>query len=139
MDSLALVIQTRPEIPAVYLFGSRSSGRARPDSDTDVAVLTRATDWPEIARRDHRWRRRLILDLMNAFATDRVDLVILNDAAPLLAHRILRDGRLLACPDPVARQRFTIAAIAEYLDTEPLRTQYLNAQRRQLQRNEERG
>jgi hypothetical protein len=29
---------------------------------------------------------------MRALATDRVDVVILNDATPLLYHRVLRDG-----------------------------------------------
>lgn len=87
---------------AVWLFGSRARGDARPDSEVDIAVLT----GPELAEVD---RLRLRLAWMVEAADrmkvpdDRVDLVLLPDAGAFLTHEILRDGRLLnldtfSCP-----------------------------------------
>jgi len=68
-----------------FLFGSWARGRQRPDSDLDVAVLVEpgTTDagslWGQLER-----------------LVDRdVDLVILNDASPLLAWEALQGERLL--------------------------------------------
>lgn len=51
----------------------------------------------------------------------RVDLVVLNEAPPLLAHEAIRDGQRLVCVDEDERVRFETRAIAKYLDTAHLR------------------
>lgn len=135
MPTLQQLVSGRTEIAAIYLFGSQVTARARPDSDTDVAVLVRPSMWPQVISNDHRWRRRLVVELMDALQTDSIDLVVLNEASPLLVHRVLRDGRMLGCSDPVSRIRFQIAAVAEYLDTLPLREAYLASQQRQLRKD----
>ncbi|MFC1466200.1 MAG: nucleotidyltransferase domain-containing protein [Candidatus Brachytrichaceae bacterium NZ_4S206] len=38
---MAGVFQRYPGVQAVYLFGSYAEGRARPDSDLDLAILLR--------------------------------------------------------------------------------------------------
>jgi hypothetical protein len=42
-----------PNVPAVYLFGSRVRGDHRADSDVDVRVLT--NEWSGLDRRDMDW------------------------------------------------------------------------------------
>lgn len=56
----------------------------------------------------------------------------MNDAPPLLAHRVLRDGSVLADSDPFQRVRFETNAIIRYLDTIPLREEMGRGLRRRL-------
>src|SRR5438477_3718627 len=79
-----------------YLFGSQVTERTHEESDVDVAVLLK-----ESLTADQRLQERLALlnDLCSVFNNDNVDLVILNDATPLLAYEALRGGKLLFCAD----------------------------------------
>src|SRR5690349_7830447 len=64
-----------------YLFGSWATGRARPSSDRDIAVLLE----PQLSSAERgRWRLRLIGELSDFYRTNAIDLVVLNDAPPLL-------------------------------------------------------
>jgi predicted nucleotidyltransferase len=94
-----------PELRFALLFGSRVTGGARPDSDWDLAVYLADELTPEerAATRD-----RLVVAIE---PRDRVDLVILNDAPPLLAHRALC-GEKLFSRDEVAFVRFAVRILA---------------------------
>lgn len=87
-----------PTIVSAYLFGSQSEGRAHRESDIDVGVLMdrNAVATPK-ARFDASLRLRT--ELMRELATEAVDLVILNDAPPLFARRIVTQGRRIFCRD----------------------------------------
>ena len=101
-----------------YLFGSQVTGRTHQESDIDVAVLL-----DESLTADQRLQERLALlnVLCSVFNNDNVDLVILNDATPLLAYEALRGGQLLFCPDESARIEFQVRTVRTYEDTAPLR------------------
>src|SRR5688572_20303472 len=75
-----------------YLFGSVSREQERADSDLDLAVLLDEGLPPE---RRGEIRLRLTTELIGLIHTDDVDVVILNDAPPLLADRVVRTGRLV--------------------------------------------
>ena len=83
--AIARSVSKRREIQAAYLFGSAASGRTRTDSDLDLAVLLTR---PISASRSLDYRLKLMTDLGAALHRSDVDVVILNDAPPLLAHRI---------------------------------------------------
>lgn len=110
----------RPEVIAVYVFGSQATGRAGPLSDADVAVLLHDSISAER-------RGDLHLDLIGAavgaLGTNEVDLVLLRQAPPLLRHRVLRDGILILDRAPRERLRFQVRALNEYFDTAPLRAE----------------
>lgn len=107
----------RPEVAAALLFGSRARGEARPQSDVDLAVLLT----PEAASTGVS-RSQMLAELMNLAPPQlRVDLAFLNDASPLLQHRVLRDGIVLFVRDNRALARFTIRAMQRYEDTRRLR------------------
>ena len=93
------------EIAFAYLFGSRGRGDARPDSDWGVAVYLR-----QDLSADERFALRLRLHGELA-DLGRVDLVVLNDAPPLLAHRAIMGERLLV-RDEVALVRFAVRTVA---------------------------
>jgi hypothetical protein len=62
-------------------------------------------------------RLRLLGDLARIFGTDHVDLVVLNEASPLLAYETLRHGVLLYCADAQTRIEFQVRTLRAYEDT----------------------
>ncbi|MBI3328803.1 MAG: DUF86 domain-containing protein, partial [Nitrospinae bacterium] len=66
-------------------------------------------------------RLTLIGELSRIFRTDNVDVVILNEAPPLLAYEVLRGGVLLHCADEHTRVEFQLRTLHRYEDTKPLR------------------
>lgn len=75
------------DIVAAWLFGSQATGRARPDSDVDVAILT---DYPlELEQ-----RLSIQIDLEQALKRPDVDVVDLNNASPVLRFEALNGQRV---------------------------------------------
>lgn len=119
----------RDGVVAASLFGSQAAGKAGPLSDVDVAV------WLDPSLSDSerfRVRLELIGHAAGALRTNEVDLVVLNDAPPLLKHRALRSGVRLLDRDPVARVRLESRAVSDYLDTKPLRERLTRAMRTRI-------
>jgi predicted nucleotidyltransferase len=89
-----------PELPvdAVYLFGSHAAGRAHRESDVDVAVLL---DWSRAGDAATRFDLRVELasHLISALRHAQVDVIVLNDAPPLLGRHIVRSGVRAFCRD----------------------------------------
>jgi predicted nucleotidyltransferase len=116
------LLDGKPEVLAGYIFGSVAMGRARPDSDVDVAVLVS----DKVMRRDpFQYRLDLIGELTTALQRNDVDLILLNQAPPLLAHRVLSRGKLIFERSPSARVAFQVRTVNRYMDTQPMRNLYL--------------
>ena len=94
-----------PEVRFALLFGSRVTGVARPDSDWDLGVYL-ADDLDAVERAAVRDRLVAAIE-----PRDPVDVVILNEAPPLLAHRALLGEKLVA-RDEVAFVRFAVRTLA---------------------------
>ena len=109
-----------------YLFGSHAVGRAGPASDYDIAVLCA----PELSSAEHgRWRLELIGRLIDVYHSDAIDLVILNDAPPLLRFEVIRVRHVLYNRDDEARVAFEVRTMQEWFDWEP---RYTRMQRARL-------
>ena len=121
-DAIAKYLSRNREIEAAYLFGSVASGRTRHDSDIDIAVLMAERLKPE---KRFRQRLQLIEGLGAAVHRSDVDVVILNDAPPLLAHRILSKGRLIFERSAPARVRFQVQTANRYADMVPAFETYI--------------
>lgn len=113
---LAEYAAERP-ILALYLFGSAAWDRRTRLSDIDIAVLL-----PEDVPKEEYFDRRLemTVELTRLLKESDVDLVVLNEAPPLLKHRVVTGGRVVFCRDERARNRFEARAILEYLDFKPV-------------------
>jgi predicted nucleotidyltransferase len=112
-ERLASALARLPDVRLAFLFGSRARGSARGDSDFDIAILVD----PRTAGEERgRTIRRLAGQLGREVASERIDLVILNDAPSLLRHRVLRDGVVLFQRSPEERVRFATRAIRDYQD-----------------------
>ena len=123
--------ESRPELPVVsaYLFGSHAEGRAHRESDVDVAVLL---DWKACPHRGGRSELRVTLtsELIAALHHNEVDLVVLNDAPPLLGRRIVTEGRRVFCREPAADHVYVRDVQLRAADLEP----FIQRHRRRLLR-----
>ena len=98
-----------PAIQAAWLFGSHAKGRARPDSDADIAVLTSEA-------LSYKTRLSLMSKLEAIFQTDRVDLVVLSVENPVLSFEAVR-GRCIFDRDTTARATFVSLVSRMYEDS----------------------
>ncbi len=116
-------LSTQEDVLAAYLFGSRAQGRARPQSDVDIAVLLR-----EDLDSEARLFRRLSLgDALEQRLGRPVDLVVLNDAPLRLRHQVLRHGKLIFERDREARVEFEVRTGKLYADMKPVYDFYARA------------
>lgn len=107
----------RKDVVAVYLFGSHAKGMTRRGSDVDVAVLFKKN-----ARRDlFGASLKISTDLMQILNYNRVDVVVLNTANPVLRNQVYKYGVLVLCNNPLSALRFKARTILEYLDLMPAR------------------
>ena len=113
---LIAALATRGEIQEAYLFGSRATGRAQAHSDIDVAVYV---DLGLADESGYGYASSLAADLMSAAGSSDVDVVILNQAPPVLYHRVLRDGRRILTRDPLATAAREGYALSRYCDYVP--------------------
>lgn len=126
----------RREVAAAYVFGSVATGRPRRDSDVDVAILLAK---PLPASRVLSYRLELMADLGSALHRSDVDLVLLNDASPLLAHRVLSKGRLVFERSRSARVRFQVRTASRYADVIPMYETQIRYLKRQARSGGSRG
>ena len=95
-----------------YLFGSRATGRHRPASDADIAIMpSRSLDLLTEADLADR--------LAQALQVPAVDLVDLRRAPLRLLGRVLEEGRLLYSADEPGRVAFEVRTRSEYFDFLP--------------------
>ncbi len=120
----------RDHVVAAMLFGSQATGRTGPLSDIDIAVWLDPALPPE--RRSHL-RSELLLAAIDALGTDEVDVVVLNEAPPLLRHRALKGALRLFERDPRTRIRLETIALLDYLDTAQLRKTLAAGRRRRIE------
>ncbi len=119
---LVPLLRSRKEVIAAYLFGSTVTGETHAGSDIDIALLVDKGMYRELDRAaPYGYKARMISDLAHVLGTDKVDLVILNEAPPLLANEVISKGKLLFCRNDRARLRFEAWAKLRYADTAPLR------------------
>ena len=95
--ALAEVARGTPGIVSVYLFGSVAEGRDHRESDVDVGVLLDRGRYPTADER-FEVRLRLLTDFSDTVRR-QADVVILNDAPPLLARAVIYRGRRIYCTE----------------------------------------
>jgi predicted nucleotidyltransferase len=97
-----------PGLVLVVLFGSRARGDSAERSDWDIGYIGQVES------------DRLLLDLVSALDTERVDLIDLERAAGLLRYRAARDGTPIFEATPGAFDRFWLEAVMFWCDAYPV-------------------
>ena len=118
-QELPFFFEEEKPIVVAYLFGSMAKGTAGRLSDVDIAILM---------SRDHRPTLDYHLYLMSKLANilrREVDVVILNEATPLLRFEVIKHGKVLYCRDEIERIAFEERTIDEYLDMNKIEKEYL--------------
>ena len=89
LKKLRAFFSRKKGIHTALLFGSFATNRVRPSSDVDIAVLLeKGVEMP--------WGDQAKMSLkLDGICHREVDLVILNTAAPHLAFRAIREGKIL--------------------------------------------
>lgn len=106
-------IAQKYSIELILLFGSRISGEIHKESDFDIAYLSkRNLDLMEEAK--------LICDLMPIFKSEKIDLVNLKKALPLLLFAITDHCQVLYEKNPLIFPTLRVYAFKKYIETKPL-------------------
>lgn len=107
-ERLRAVAEAKSEIEVLALFGSFARGDTHAASDIDIAVQGGDIE-------------RLRVDLMRELQTERIDLIDMRRAPPLLAMTIAKDGRVLFEKTPGVFNAFVSLAFRRYCDTAKFR------------------
>ena len=116
LPQLREALETDSAIAAVYLFGSSARGTATGVSDIDIGILFHSTI---AASRYFDLKLEYLSRIMAVLRTEKVDVVILNQAPLHLAHEIVSHGNLLLDRDSRQRAAFEADRIGRYMDFKP--------------------
>ena len=105
-------------VASAYLFGSHAEGRAHRESDVDVGILLQWARYPTPGDR-FDMRVRLGSDLIAVVHHNEVDVVILNDAPPLLGRKVIYDGLRIFLGDPEADHEYVRNVQSRAADLKP--------------------
>jgi predicted nucleotidyltransferase len=111
---LKKVLAKEPEVLAAYLFGSQITGRAKPDSDLDLAIAV--TD--RIKKEEFYFLKKVAGLNLGDFHLSVVDL---QNSAPLFLHQIIKGGVPIFKRSERERISFESQAALRYFDTQYLR------------------
>lgn len=107
------IAERHSSVRLVYLFGSMARGDAHTGSDVDLAVLFEVPTLEVF--------RKLWADLHAELGPLSFDLVVLNDADPVLAFDVIREGKPLFYRTDEDINEFETKAWHRYQDTRHLR------------------
>lgn len=107
-------IAKKYSLELLLLFGSRISGKLQKESDFDIAYLSKK-------ELDLMGEAKLICDLMPLFQSEKIDLVNLKKASPLLLFAITQENcRILYQRNPIIFPALRAYAFKKYIETKPL-------------------
>lgn len=112
---LTALLQSNPNITAAILFGSEANGKATQESDIDIALLYETTHIPKPLD-----VLQLREDLSDEMRQD-VDIILLNNASPIIAMQAIKNGIPLLIRDHKAYNTFEMNLVTDYADVKKMR------------------
>lgn len=104
------------DIEVVYLFGSEASGLIHPESDVDIALLYRIDKIPGTDQ------LLQIQDDITSLIKKKTDIIVLNNASPIIRMQVLRKGKKLIEHSRSAYITFFVRTVNEYDDLKRVRS-----------------
>ncbi len=108
---ISAFFETRPEVVAVYVFGSYASGRQLSGSDVDIGILF--DEQVNVSYTDHM--DHYIAQLSRICRKD-IHPVVMNTAPEMLAEQILGQGRCIHEKDHKQLARYKMKMLSMILD-----------------------
>ena len=122
-ENLTKFLFAKKEIVLAYLFGSSLKGMIGGRHDIDIAILLAPEPFETFENApNYKHEAELIAELVHLLKHNRVDLVILNRATPLLAYEVIHKGNLLFSRSENQRIQFEVLSLKRHSDTKHLRT-----------------
>ena len=131
-DQIVKFFERRPEIAAVYLYGSQVKGFARGDSDIDLAALV--ADRKTFGGFDIH-QTRYTYDLSKLLGKE-VEVQDLEKAPIDFAHRVISEGEILSGLDSKIRVDFEEKILREFFDMKPSIDEYFRYLREMARKGE---
>jgi predicted nucleotidyltransferase len=121
-DDISNYFKSRPEVAAVYLFGSYAAGRNRSNSDIDIAILLH----PQNTLDTDKLHSLYLAKLPRLLRLD-IDLIFMNTAGEGILKQIYRSGRCICNNNSVILSNFNMMTHSKIAD---FGYHYLNMQKR---------
>lgn len=102
-------------VVALLIFGSHARNRETPQSDLDIAVLFARDSLPDLNK-----QLTFKADLENMARKD-VDVIILNNANPILKYQVFKYGKILELKNRNLYEQFLVRSLNEYDDLKMIR------------------
>lgn len=102
------ILMRYEDIIFVYIFGSYVQGKMRTDSDIDIAIYLEK-------KMDIETYIEIKMHLSEACKRE-IDLIVLNDATPLLKYQIYKNNMLLFTRDKTIETSYKVKTLFEYSD-----------------------
>ena len=106
-------LSKQKHVKLAYLFGSVAEGREGKLSDIDLAVFL---DESLSKKERFNLQLKLISELTSIMKTDRIDLIIMNDAPLSLNYEIIKANHPLLVRDKGEKIEFEHGILSRYLD-----------------------
>jgi len=113
ISKLAEFFKSREYVELAYLFGSTAEGNIGPLSDIDIGV--RLSSKLTKAERIDR-RLGLTAELAGLLKTDKIDLIIMNDASPVISFEIIKPNIPVFIKDEDLKLDVEQEIMSRYLD-----------------------
>lgn len=103
--------QSRPEIVAVYLFGSHAKAKNRRDSDIDLAILIRHDD---LCEEDNLYIK--YMHALTMLTREDFHLVFMNKAGEGILFQVFKYGKCIVNNNPEILSRFKMTRYSMITD-----------------------
>ncbi|TYP53765.1 type VII toxin-antitoxin system MntA family adenylyltransferase antitoxin [Thermosediminibacter litoriperuensis] len=120
-------LASKDNVQFAYLFGSYAENRDRKDSDIDVAVYLSGIHEDEF----FKYKLDFKTELEQIFKKP-VDVIIMNNAPPLLNHEVFKNGVIVKNSDPSALSQFRVKNFYFYLDQMYIINTYLKSTKERI-------
>ena len=112
-EKLIKLFQKYDEVQLVYLFGSTARGENNQFSDIDIAVRVKDS----MSKKDRfKLQLQLLSDLTSILATDKIDLIIMNEVSLSLNYEIIKSNHSIFVRDHLQKTEFEHKILSKYLD-----------------------
>jgi len=102
-------------VAVAFLFGSQLGGNVHPESDVDIAILFTSGNVPT------NDMQLALKDRLSRILKSEADVVVLNNASPIIKMQVLKNGKKIIERDRRAYVHFFVRTVNEYDDLKRVR------------------